>query len=50
MFPGRPDRYAPIFGALCYNPAKEREGPIPFEEIAGAMKALIDAVSLHPKP
>lgn len=37
-----PDRYAPIFGALAYDPAKERAGSVPFTETVSAIKSLID--------
>ena len=37
-----PDRYAPTFGALAYDPTRERKA-VPFEETVGAMKTLIDA-------
>jgi len=36
-----PDRYAPTFGALCYDPSKERPA-VPFEETVAAIKELID--------
>eukprot|EP00918_Siedleckia_nematoides_P043691 GHVU01095534.1.p1 GENE.GHVU01095534.1~~GHVU01095534.1.p1 ORF type:complete len:392 (+),score=61.52 GHVU01095534.1:78-1178(+) len=38
-----PDRYAPIFGSLAYDPSKERPGSIPFKEIVSSIKTLIDA-------
>jgi aryl-alcohol dehydrogenase-like predicted oxidoreductase len=37
-----PDRYCPIFGSLCYNPTKEREGSIPISQQVEAIKELID--------
>jgi len=36
-----PDRYAPTFGALCYDPSKERAA-VPFAETVAAIKQLID--------
>ena len=37
-----PDRYAPTFGALCYDPTKERDS-VPFSETVAAIKELIDS-------
>ena len=37
-----PDRYAPTFGALCYDPRKERAAT-PFAETVAAIKELIDS-------
>ena len=37
-----PDRYAPTFGALCYDPSKERDA-VPFAETVAAIKELIDS-------
>jgi len=37
-----PDRYAPTFGALCYDPKKERAAT-PFAETVAAIKELIDS-------
>ena len=37
-----PDRYATTFGALAYDPTRERKA-VPFEETVGAIKTLIDA-------
>ena len=38
-----PDRYAPIFGRTAYEPSRERASPVPIEETALALKALLDA-------
>ena len=38
-----PDRYVPFIGSPRYDVGKEREGEVPFEEQARAMKDLIDA-------
>ena len=45
-----PDRYCPIFGSLCYNPTKEREGSIPISEQVAAIKELIDAGKIRSWP
>ena len=45
-----PDRYCPIFGSLCYNPTKEREGSIPISEQVAAIKELIDAGKIRSLP
>uniref|UniRef100_A0A7S0HQ62 NADP-dependent oxidoreductase domain-containing protein n=1 Tax=Hanusia phi TaxID=3032 RepID=A0A7S0HQ62_9CRYP len=38
-----PDRYAPLFGSLCYNPQKERPDSVPIAEQVAAVKQLIDS-------
>ena len=36
-----PDRYVPSFGPTEYDPSKERDGDIPIEETAQALKDLM---------
>lgn len=38
-----PDRYVPLWGSTAYNPTNERDGSVPIEETAAALKQLLDS-------
>ena len=37
-----PDRYVPLFGEDAYDPAKERDDAVPFEEQLDALRILVE--------